>query len=95
MIGVGRTEFGPSPLRTVQADLPHTALQLVVLPRRGLTGQRMGCFQAIQPVFGKEGIRPAMMIRTAATSLPGPGVCGGCFAASSVSTRPQTRNVVL
>ncbi len=30
----------------------------------------MGCFQAIQPVFGKEGIRPALMIRTATASFP-------------------------
>ena len=31
-IGVGRTGFdpGPSPLRTVRADLPHTALRLAV-----------------------------------------------------------------
>ena len=26
-IGVGRIDFDPSPLRTVQADFPHTALQ--------------------------------------------------------------------
>ena len=54
------------PRRTV---FPHTALQSVVLPRRGLTGQRMGCFQAIQPMLGKEGVRPALMISPAATSF--------------------------
>jgi hypothetical protein len=53
--------LSPPSLRTVQADLPHTALQSVVLPRRGLARQRMGCFQAIQPVFGKEGVPPSMM----------------------------------
>ena len=31
LIGVGRASCSPS-LRTVQADFPHTALQLVVLP---------------------------------------------------------------
>jgi hypothetical protein len=33
----GRKDWlGPSPLRTVQADLPHTALQLMVLLQRRL-----------------------------------------------------------
>jgi len=37
-IGVGRTEWPrPPSLRTGLADLPHPALQLVVLPQRGLT----------------------------------------------------------
>ena len=36
LIGVGRASCSPS-LRTVQADLPHTALQSVVLPGEGLT----------------------------------------------------------
>jgi hypothetical protein len=61
-------EFSPSLLRTVRTDFPHTALQSVVLPLRRLTGQRMGCFQAVQPVFGKECIRPAMMIPAAPAS---------------------------
>ena len=30
----------------------------------------MGGFQAIQPVLGKEGVRPAVMIAPTATSLP-------------------------
>ena len=30
----------------------------------------MGCFEAIQPAFGKEGITPAMMIRTSTTTFP-------------------------
>jgi len=34
---------GRSPLRTVRADLPHTALRLVVHPKRGLTNQLKGC----------------------------------------------------
>src|SRR5271156_7184464 len=62
--------MSPPSLRTVQADFPHTALQSVVLPLRGLTRQRMGCFQAIQPVFGKVGISPALMIRSSATTFP-------------------------
>src|SRR5208282_46969 len=46
--------IGPPSLRTVLAVFPHTAAQLVVLPRRGLTGQRVGGFQAIQPLRCKE-----------------------------------------
>jgi len=34
---------GHSPLRTVRADLPHTALRSVVHRRSGLTNQRRGC----------------------------------------------------
>ena len=61
----------PPSLRTVRAGLPHTALQLVVLPARGLTGQRMGSLQAEEPVLGKEVIGPALMIGAAGdASLP-------------------------
>src|ERR1700728_3980030 len=56
--------------RTVQAHLPHTALQLVILPLRGLTRRRMGRLQAVQPMCGKESIRPAIMIGAAPTSPP-------------------------
>ena len=38
-----RLRPGPSPLRTVRAGLPHTALRSVVSPRRGLTGRHTGC----------------------------------------------------
>src|SRR5262249_36881290 len=63
-------EFDPSPLRTGRADFPHPALRSVVLPPRGLTVRRMSCDQAIQPLCGKEGIRPALMVRAAtATAL--------------------------
>ena len=42
-IGVGTPGYPGRPsLRTVQADLPHTALQLVVLPTRGLHVGPMG-----------------------------------------------------
>jgi hypothetical protein len=59
----GRRDWlGPPSLRTVQAGLPHTALQSVVLPLRGLARQLMGRFQAMQPLFGKEGIGPAIVI---------------------------------
>jgi hypothetical protein len=34
----GRESRSSPSLRTVQADLPHTALRSVVLPQRGLTG---------------------------------------------------------
>ena len=51
-------------LRTGRAVLPHPALRLMVLPPRGLTGLSIGCLQAEQPLFGKEGIGPAVMIRT-------------------------------
>ena len=62
----GRLPGSPS-LRTVRPDFPGTALQLVVLPRRGLTGYHMGCFQGVQPKLRKVGIRPTLMIRTATT----------------------------
>lgn len=59
-IGVGSLiEFRFPSLRTVRASLPHTALRLVVLPRRGLTDQLMGSCQVEQPMLGKEGILPA------------------------------------
>ena len=48
--------------RTGRADLPHPARQLVVLPTRGPTGQRMGSLQAEEPVLGKEVVGPAMMV---------------------------------
>src|SRR5271169_1101213 len=41
VIGVGRGIASPS-LRTGLADLPHPALQSVVLPARGLTNQGHG-----------------------------------------------------
>jgi len=46
----------------------------VVLPQRGLTGFGMGSFQAIQPLLGKERIRPALMIAPTAPSLPAPAL---------------------
>ena len=61
-------EHFPS-LRTGLADLPHTALQSVVLPPRGLTGSSMGCNQGEQPALRKVGIRPALMIGPAPRSL--------------------------
>src|SRR5271157_5221735 len=54
---------------SVLAVFPHTDVQLVVLPRRGLTGQRMGCFQAIQPLRCKEFVGPTLIITPSATSL--------------------------
>jgi hypothetical protein len=68
-IGVGAGVSRPS-LRTVQAVFPHTALRSVVLPRRGLTYRGSGCCQAIQPVLGKEGVRPALVICPTSSSLP-------------------------
>ena len=66
----------------------------MVLPRRGLTGQGMGCFQAVQPVLGKEGVWPALMICPAATSLP-----AQAFAEDASQPHPdpavQGRNVVV
>ena len=59
---------GPPSLRTVRAVLPHTALQLMVLPRRGLNDLCTGCHQAEQPVFGKVFVGPFLMV--AAPSAP-------------------------
>src|SRR5215813_2314927 len=49
-------------LRTGRADLPHPALQSVVLPTRGLTGLGMALLQAVEAMLGKEGIWPSVMI---------------------------------
>ena len=48
--------LGPSPLRTGRAVLPHPALQLMVLPQRGLTVEFVGRPQAKQPTTRKVGI---------------------------------------
>ena len=56
MIGVGR---GAASLRTGLADLPHPALQSVVLPTRGLANRIISVLQAEQPMFGKDGILAA------------------------------------
>ena len=45
-------------LRTVCTDLPHTALRLMVLPQKGLTGLRTGLYQIEKPAIGKVGILP-------------------------------------
>jgi len=55
----GRESLCSPSLRTGQADFPHPALQLVVLPPRGLTRQRASVLQRKQPVLGEEGLRPA------------------------------------
>ena len=71
----GRLSSTPPPSEPCEADLPHTALRSVVLPPRGLTVRRMSCDQAIQPLCGKEGVGPALMVRSSATSalsLPSP-----------------------
>jgi len=39
----GRESVSSPSLRTGQADFPHPALQLVILPRRGLTNRIVGC----------------------------------------------------
>jgi hypothetical protein len=43
------------PLRTVQADLPHTALQSVVLTSKRIDGTSMGLIQELEPLLGKHG----------------------------------------
>src|SRR5882672_1293209 len=58
----GRESVTSPSLRTGLADFPHPALQLVVLPPRGLAGQGMSFLQAKEPMLGKEGIGPALMI---------------------------------
>src|SRR5947209_15606976 len=66
----GRESRNGSPsLRTGRAGLPHPALQLVVLPQRGLTGLYMGCHQTHQPLLGEKGIGPAMMVGSSATAF--------------------------
>ena len=46
-------------LRTVRADLPHTALRSVVLPPCGLTGRTIGHRQTEQPKIGEVRVGPA------------------------------------
>src|SRR3954465_13734060 len=68
-IGVGRASCpGPPSLRTGLADLPHPALQSVVLPARGLMGLSIGREVGEQPVLSKEGIGPEMMVYTPTSS---------------------------
>src|SRR5207253_6530758 len=43
-------------------DFPHTALQLMVLPRGGLNEANMGRLKAVEPLFAEEGIWPALMV---------------------------------
>ena len=59
---------GPSPLRTVRADLPHTALRLVVLPQSGLASQCRGILKGQEPVLGKVGVWPAIVVSSPASS---------------------------
>src|SRR5271169_2411372 len=42
------------------------------LPQRGLTRFGVGCYQTLQPTFGKECVRPALMVRSSATSFQSP-----------------------
>src|SRR5882724_6230132 len=70
-IGVGRGDWFRSPsLRTGLAVFPHPALQSVVLPASGLTNRCMGCDKGEQPLFGKEGVGPAVVIVPASASFP-------------------------
>src|SRR5262249_44160604 len=72
-IGVGRIDWLRYPsLRTGRADLPHSALQSVVLPARGLTDRGMGLLQAKQPKCGKVGIGPARLVGTICFGTPFP-----------------------
>ena len=69
IIGVGTAGCARRPSRqTGRADFPHPAFQLMMLPLRGLNDLGMGRFQTKQPMTGKEGIRPALMISTATRS---------------------------
>src|ERR1700730_17782360 len=57
--------FDPPSLRTGRADLPHPALQSMVLPTRGLARLLIGTLQAEEPMFGKEGIGPRDVVGAA------------------------------
>ena len=64
-IGVGSTGCPGAPsLRTVQADLPHTALRSVVLPARGLHKLVMGSGKGEEPMAVKESILPSLVSST-------------------------------
>ena len=67
----GREGFRLPSLRTVQAVLPHTALQSVV-SSSGLTDQYMGCGYCEQPMSGKISIWPSLMVSTPASSFFSP-----------------------
>ena len=55
-------QVGPPSLRTGQADLPHPAFQLVVLPETGLTVREMGCLQTVQPLLLEESVWPLLVV---------------------------------
>src|SRR5215471_21274879 len=72
----------PPSLRTGRADLPHTALQSVVLPARGLTVQRMGVSYKLRgsrlaapsaSVLSGPAVRPALIGVRTLSDAPGPG----------------------
>lgn len=60
--------FRPPSLRTGLADFPHPALQLMVLPQRGLNELRSGIPQIEQPEFSEEMIWPFLMVNTTAST---------------------------
>ena len=65
----GREGFRLPSLRTVQADLPHTALQSVV-SSSGLARQGVGFGHGEKPPLSEEGIRPAAMVLQGMTQPP-------------------------
>lgn len=65
-----RLNSGLPPLRTVRAGLPHTALRLVVLRQRGLTGRGVGALHGKQPPLGEVGVGPAKMIPATSATFP-------------------------
>ena len=69
-IGVGKAHwFEPPPLRTVRADFPHTALQSVVLPPRGLTRQAWVVAKSNSLCLADKGVIPGPpLVKRAANS---------------------------
>jgi len=97
-IGVRKPGFGLPSLRTVRAVLPHTALQLMVLPQRGLTDQRTRAHQTEQPVRGKVGVGPTTIVhavtRFTATLAPFPKDRTQSLTREGVQTRKHPRSAM-
>ena len=81
--------MGRPSLRTGRAGFPHPALQLMVLPPRGLNDQGMGSFHTEQPMLDKVGVGPAMKV----LSTPAPAA-SRAFAENAPQTHATLYTVV-
>src|SRR5258708_22479650 len=70
LIGVGRPHWFAAPLPPNRTGgSPASGSPVDGSPSRGLTRRRMGCFQTVQPLLGKERIRPTPMVISVPVAL--------------------------